>query len=76
MIHDIHPARLIPSVDAALRNLATSSWLKNALLTALERDPVQAANEAQLLFEILDAHASEVVERSLRHPHFEQAAKS
>jgi len=35
---------------------ATSFWLKNALKTALQRDPVDALNDAQILVERLQAH--------------------
>ncbi len=37
-----------------------SHWFKRALLSALERDPVDAANDAELLYIVLDrrAHAS------------------
>lgn len=69
------PTSLIPTADEVLRNPAISYWLKDALLAALERDPVQAANDAQLLFDILDAHASVVVERSIRHAQSTKATK-
>lgn len=38
---------------------AASFWLKNALKTALQRDPVDALNDAQILVELLQAHLAD-----------------
>lgn len=43
---------------AALADPTTSSWLKHALLTAVGRDPVDAANDAELLASLLAARCS------------------
>jgi len=59
--------QIIPTVEEALRHPGISHWLKDALRGAIDRDPVKAANDAQLLFDILDANACAAVERSLRH---------
>ena len=40
---------------------ALSHWFKNALLEALKRDPVDAANDAGLLALVLDKRAAELV---------------
>ena len=45
----------LPSIEDVLRNPAASFWLKTALRTALERDPVDAANDAEMLLRLLDA---------------------
>lgn len=45
---------------------AASFWLKSALQTALERDPVDALNDALVLAAILDAHLR--VELGLNEP--------
>jgi hypothetical protein len=40
-------------VDALLLSPSASSWLKDALRAALERDPVDAVNDAELLAAVL-----------------------
>ncbi len=45
-----------PTVDDLLADQAASSWLRAALQSALERDPVDALNDALILAEVLDAH--------------------
>lgn len=53
----ISPSR--PSrADACLASAATSSWLKDALRSAVRRDPVDAANDAELLASLLAARCS------------------
>jgi hypothetical protein len=44
----------LPSVDGLLRDPSTSFWLRNALTSALQRDPVDAANDADILARVLD----------------------
>jgi hypothetical protein len=39
-----------------LADKASSSWLRSALRSALERDPVDALNDALVLAAALDAH--------------------
>lgn len=41
------------SADDILNRQDTSYWLKNAIKTALQRDPVDAVKDAELLTEIL-----------------------
>ncbi len=43
------------SMQRLLSDPATSRWFKSALLWALERDPVDALNDALLLADLLDA---------------------
>lgn len=45
------------TIDAVLNDPATSNWLKAVLQSALLRDPVDAANDASLLAELLDENA-------------------
>ncbi len=52
----------VPSVAEVLSDPAASYWLKNALRAALSRDPVDAANDAEVLARILE----ERVQRLLR----------
>ena len=48
-----------------LKDPALSHWLRDALLSALERDPVDAANDAGLLALVLDRRADEIGARAL-----------
>ena len=43
-----------PSAEALMGDPATSFWLRSALQSALERDPVDALNDTLLLADILD----------------------
>jgi hypothetical protein len=58
----------MPSDDDIRRIIANptfSDWFRCALQTALERDPVDAANDAGLLALVLDKRASGILARSL-----------
>ena len=48
-----------------LKDPALSHWLRDAMLSALERDPVDAANDAGLLALVLDRRAGEIAARAL-----------
>ena len=52
-----------PEIDRILRDPAASRWLKSALATALERDPVDAANDAEVLAELLDRRCRRILEQ-------------
>ena len=43
---------------------ATSAWLRRTLQSALERDPVDAANDAEVLATLLDARARDALARA------------
>ena len=43
-----------PTVEEVMRDRAASQWLKAALRTALERDPVDALNDAFVLAAVLE----------------------
>jgi len=49
---------------------AASDWLKEALMNAINRDPVDAANDAQVLYEILSqrSKATRIVNRARSKP--------
>lgn len=51
--------------EAAFRTLATdptaSAWLREAAATALERDPVDAANDAEALASLLNDRAAAIL---------------
>lgn len=50
-------------VIALLANPATSYWLKNALVSALERDPFDAERDAMILATILTRNLDALVAR-------------
>ena len=50
-------------IERLLQDRAASNWLKNSLKAALPRDPMDAANDAEVLFSVLDRRAVEVRER-------------
>ena len=57
--HSIPPAT--PTIAHVLSDPSASFWLKNALRTALTRDPVDAANDAEVLFRLLDDWSREIL---------------
>jgi hypothetical protein len=53
----------MPSDDEIRQILSgpgTSTWLKNALTSALDRDPVDAVNDAELLAMVLGHRADQI----------------
>ncbi len=48
-------------IDAILIDEAGSFWIKRALLEALSRDPVDAANDAEVLADVLAERADETL---------------
>lgn len=44
----------LPTIEEVLRDPSASFWLKAALRSALARDPVDAANDAEVLVRLLD----------------------
>jgi hypothetical protein len=48
-------------IEQVLSDPAASPWLKEALGSALARDPVDAANEAEVLFRLLDKRCREIL---------------
>lgn len=59
-LFDLH----LPSIDEVLADPSASFWLRNALLAALSRDPVDAANDAEVLARLLDRRSRETLETS------------
>lgn len=49
----------MPTADEILNDPSASHWLQNALRQALDRDPVDAANDAEILAAVLAARAGE-----------------
>lgn len=58
------------TVQDILADQAASAWLRSALQSALERDPVDALNDALVLAAALDAHLR--VELGLEMPEQER----
>jgi len=52
-------------IRVLLQDPSISYWLRNALTSALERDPVDAAADAGLLSAVLDRRADEIAARAL-----------
>lgn len=50
-----------PSIDEVLAGCATSYWLKHAIETALQRDPVDAARDADILARLLRRRRDEIL---------------
>jgi hypothetical protein len=44
----------LPEVAAVLGDPAASSWFKTSLCSALSRDPVDAANDGEVLAQLLE----------------------
>ena len=54
-------AESMPDIQAILEDPAVSDWLKVALTEAIERDPVDALNDALLLAQMLDDRLRETL---------------
>lgn len=50
-----------PTIEGVLADPAASFWLKNALRSALQRDPVDAANDAEVLAKLLDQRCKKLL---------------
>lgn len=51
----------LPSIEEVLHDPAASLWLRNTLRTALVRDPVDAANDAEVLARLLDRRCRSIL---------------
>lgn len=54
---------MTPTCKAILDDFSASYWIKNALRSALERDPVDAANDAEILAVALREHCDAIFKR-------------
>ena len=52
----------LPSIEAVIEDPASSYWLKASIQTAIQRDAVDALNDALLLAAILDQRLRNVME--------------
>jgi hypothetical protein len=55
----------LPTVDELLKDPSTSFWLRNALSTALSRDPVDAANDSEILARVLDSRCHSILKQEI-----------
>lgn len=53
----------LPEIEVVLQDPAESFWLKAAVRSALDRDPVDAANDAEILAQLLDRRCQEILKR-------------
>jgi len=54
----------LPTIDQILGDPAASFWIKAALRSALSRDPVDAANDADLLAQVLELQCRSILKSS------------
>ena len=55
----------LPTIDEALGSCCISYWLKDALRSALQRDCVDAARDAELLSKLLSTHCDKALGRQV-----------
>lgn len=51
----------LPDIASILRDQAASNWLKRCLCSALFRDPVDAANDAEVLAQLLERRCRDIL---------------
>ena len=54
----------LPRIDEVLADSAASYWLKTALRSALCRDPVDAANDSEILARLLKERCDRILSES------------
>lgn len=62
------PSDPVLEIVALLANPATSYWLKEAIGSALERDPFDAERDAIVLASLLTRHVDAIVARHFPQP--------
>ena len=55
-------ARELPEIDGILADPAASFWLQAILRSALARDPVDAANDSEILARLLDRRCRSILD--------------
>jgi len=56
----------IPTIEQVLQSQTTSFWLVNALRASIQRDPLDAYYDAQLLADILKMRKDELLNQAPR----------
>lgn len=59
-LYPVERGQALAFADRLLNDCATSQWLRAGLASALRRDPVDAAQDAELLLSVLLARLEEV----------------
>lgn len=54
----------LPRIEEVFRDPSASFWLKDALRSALARDPVDSANDAEVLARLLDRRCRQILNES------------
>ena len=54
----------LPGIDEVLADAAASYWLKSVLHSALCRDPVDAANDSEILARLLQRRCDRILSES------------
>ena len=54
----------LPAIDEVLADPAASFWLKTALCSALNRDPVDAAHDSEILARLLEDRCDRILSGS------------
>ncbi len=54
----------LPGIDEVLADPAASYWLKTALCSALNRDPVDAAHDSEILARLLQERCDQILSAS------------
>jgi hypothetical protein len=52
----------LASIEEVLSDFSASFWLKNALLAALARDPVDAAHDSEVLARLLERRCRAILD--------------
>ena len=60
-MNDPFKAEDLPEIEKILADPAASFWLQAALRSALARDPVDAANDAEVLARLLNRHCRSIL---------------
>lgn len=69
------PMQEPPNISRVLQDPSTSFWLRAALLSCLSRDPVDAANDAEVLALLLNQRCRELLQDfDMEHQHGELGA--
>jgi hypothetical protein len=61
-MHSDGPTCDLPPIEEILDDRAASFWLKAALRSALTRDPVDAANDADILARLLEGRCHSILD--------------
>ena len=66
---------LTQDISRVLRDPNVSNWLKSTVIDSLERDPIDAANDAEILAALLQARAEVILSGEMvGHLYFSKAS--